>query len=165
MDRNTGAAMPAASTPAPLMIRRRDGIEFPLDFVIVLPFDLPCYFLISAGTDLRVSFCEHWSNGVASSRRRVCSKCHNFTILKGRSPVVSSMTDTPVRADTWHEIVLATLKSNNVKLVTYVPDRVFTPLIKALHDDAFFTTFAATREEEAVGIVAGAWMGGMRGAV
>jgi sulfopyruvate decarboxylase alpha subunit len=75
------------------------------------------------------------------------------------------MTDTPVRADTWHEIVLATLKSNNVKLVTYVPDRVFTPLIKALHDDAFFTTFAATREEEAVGIVAGAWMGGMRGAV
>ena len=29
----------------------------------------------------------------------------------------------------------------------------------------FFTTFACTREEEAVGIVTGAWMGGMRGAV
>jgi sulfopyruvate decarboxylase alpha subunit len=65
----------------------------------------------------------------------------------------------------WHEIVLASLKSNNVKLVVYVPDRVFTPLIKAIHDDPYFITFAATREEEAIGIVSGAWMAGMRGAV
>ena len=41
------------------------------------------------------------------------------------------------RTANWHEVVLATLKSNNVKLVTYVPDKVFTPLIKALHADAF----------------------------
>ena len=65
----------------------------------------------------------------------------------------------------WHEIVRATLKANNVKLVVYVPDRVFTPLIQALHDDDFFITFAATREEEALGVVTGAWMGGLRGAV
>jgi sulfopyruvate decarboxylase alpha subunit len=65
----------------------------------------------------------------------------------------------------WHEIVLATLKSNDVKLVVYVPDRVFTPLIKGIHADPFFITFPATREEEALGIVSGAWMGGMRGAV
>jgi sulfopyruvate decarboxylase alpha subunit len=75
------------------------------------------------------------------------------------------MTDTQTRTAAWHEIVLATLKSNNVKLVVYVPDKVFTPLIKALHADPFFTTFAATREEEAIGIVTGAWMGGVRGAV
>jgi sulfopyruvate decarboxylase alpha subunit len=67
--------------------------------------------------------------------------------------------------ETWHEIVLATLKENDVRLIVYVPDRVFTPLIKALHADPFFTTFTATREEEALGIVSGAWMGGMRGAV
>ena len=75
------------------------------------------------------------------------------------------MTDTQTRATSWHETILATLKSNDVKLVVYVPDRVFTPLITALHADAFFTTFAATREEEAIGIVTGAWMGGLRGAV
>ena len=75
------------------------------------------------------------------------------------------MNDMQTRAAAWHEIVLATLKSNNVKLITYVPDRVFTPLIKALHGDPFFTTFATTREEEAIGIVTGAWMGGLRGAV
>jgi sulfopyruvate decarboxylase alpha subunit len=65
----------------------------------------------------------------------------------------------------WHEIVLQTLKRNDVRLVPYVPDRVLTALIKNLHADPFFTTFATAREEEAVGILAGAWMGGARGAV
>lgn len=75
------------------------------------------------------------------------------------------MTETQERALTWHETVRATLKANDVKLVVYVPDRVFTPLIKGIHADAFFTTFPCTREEEAIGIVTGAWMGGMRAAV
>jgi sulfopyruvate decarboxylase alpha subunit len=66
---------------------------------------------------------------------------------------------------TWHEIVLQSLKENDVKLVTYVPDRVLTPLIENIHADRFFTAFPTAREEEAAGIVAGAWMGGMRGAV
>ena len=65
----------------------------------------------------------------------------------------------------WHEVVLQTLKRNDIRLVPYVPDRVLTTLISSLHADPFFTTFATTREEEAVGIVSGAWMGGMRGAV
>jgi len=65
----------------------------------------------------------------------------------------------------WFEIVQRTLKRNDVKLVTYVPDKVFTPLIEALHADDDFRTFATAREEEALGIVSGAWMGGRRGAV
>ncbi|MHC4044161.1 thiamine pyrophosphate-binding protein [Bradyrhizobium sp. 23AC] len=65
----------------------------------------------------------------------------------------------------WHGIVLQTLKRNDISLIPYVPDRVLTPLIKSLHADPFFTTFATAREEEAVGIVSGAWMGGRRGAV
>jgi sulfopyruvate decarboxylase alpha subunit len=85
------------------------------------------------------------------------------------------MTDSPTQTaasrqisaheKSWYEIVLERLKANDVKLVVYVPDRVLTPLIKAIHDDPYFITFAATREEEAIGIVSGAWMGGMRGAV
>ena len=65
----------------------------------------------------------------------------------------------------WYDIVQATLKRNDVKLVAYVPDKVFTPLIKNLHADKDFLAFATAREEEAVGIVSGAWMAGMRGAV
>ena len=66
---------------------------------------------------------------------------------------------------TWHGIVLDTLKRNDVRIIPYVPDRVLTTLIKCLHADPFFTTFATAREEEAVGIVSGAWMGAVRGAV
>jgi sulfopyruvate decarboxylase alpha subunit len=65
----------------------------------------------------------------------------------------------------WHQVVLQTLKRNDVRLVPYVPDRVLTTLIREIHADPFFTTFPTAREEEAVGIVSGAWMGGMRGAV
>jgi sulfopyruvate decarboxylase alpha subunit len=65
----------------------------------------------------------------------------------------------------WHEITRDTLKANGVRLVTYVPDNVLSPLIRGLHEDGDFTTFCCTREEEAVGIVAGAWMGGMLGVV
>src|SRR3569832_2549534 len=65
----------------------------------------------------------------------------------------------------WHQVVLETLKKNDIGLVPYVPDRVFTPLIKALHADSCFTTFPCTREEEAIGSVTGAWMGGLRAAV
>ena len=75
------------------------------------------------------------------------------------------MTKKPTQPAPWYEIVLATLKANEVKLVVYVPDKVFTPLIKAIHADPYFIAFTATREEEAVGIVTGAWMGGMRGAM
>ena len=67
--------------------------------------------------------------------------------------------------DTWHGIVQQTLKRNDIRLVPYVPDRVLTALIKNLHADPFFTTFPTAREEEAVGIASGAWMGGMSGAV
>ena len=72
---------------------------------------------------------------------------------------------TTVAVRTWYEVVQQTLKRNDVKLVTYVPDKVFTPLIKALHADGDFLTFPTAREEEALGIVSGAWMGGRRGAV
>ena len=65
----------------------------------------------------------------------------------------------------WHEIVVEALKANDVRLVPYVPDNVLKPVIAAVHADPFFTAFPAAREEEAVGIVAGGCMAGMRGVV
>ena len=41
----------------------------------------------------------------------------------------------------WHTIVCDTLKRNSVPLVVYVPDNVLRPLIKAVHEDSFFTAF------------------------
>jgi sulfopyruvate decarboxylase alpha subunit len=72
---------------------------------------------------------------------------------------------TSVVVQPWYEVVQHTLKRNDVRLVTYVPDKVFTPLIRNLHADVDFLTFPTAREEEALGILSGAWMGGRRGAV
>src|ERR671918_2472186 len=71
----------------------------------------------------------------------------------------------PGDAQTWHEVVHDELKRADVRLVTYVPDNVLSPLIRSLHHDDHFTTFCTAREEEAVGIATGAWMGGMLGVV
>jgi sulfopyruvate decarboxylase alpha subunit len=65
----------------------------------------------------------------------------------------------------WDQVVLDALKQNEVRLVPYVPDKVLGSLITKLHADPHFTTFPTAREEEAVGIVSGGWMGGVRGAV
>ncbi len=66
---------------------------------------------------------------------------------------------------TWPEVILATLKDNDIRLVTYVPDNVLTPLINGAAADNYFISVAATREDEAVGTLTGAYMGGMRGVV
>jgi sulfopyruvate decarboxylase alpha subunit len=63
----------------------------------------------------------------------------------------------------WSDIILATLKENAVRFVAYVPDNILTPLIKAATTDSHFVSVGATREDEAVGAVAGAYMAGLRG--
>ena len=49
-----------------------------------------------------------------------------FTVFKGNGAAAHGMTDKTTRATAWHEIVRASLKANDVKLIVYVPDRVFT---------------------------------------
>ena len=63
----------------------------------------------------------------------------------------------------WHGQVIKALKANEVRLVTYIPDNVLSPLIKALHEDSWFRVICPAREEEAAGIVAGAYLAGLRG--
>jgi sulfopyruvate decarboxylase TPP-binding subunit len=63
----------------------------------------------------------------------------------------------------WSRRLLQTLKANEVKLVAYVPDNVLTPLISGAAADNYFISLGATREDEAIGTLAGAYMGGLRG--
>src|SRR5882762_5555429 len=66
---------------------------------------------------------------------------------------------------TWSDTFLRVLKENDIRLVSYVPDNVLTPLIAGAGADNYFMSIGATREDEAVGTLAGAYMGGMRGVV
>lgn len=68
-------------------------------------------------------------------------------------------------AEPWHKKIIRVLKANGVDLITYIPDNVLRDLIQALHDDPHFTVICPAREEEAVGIVAGAYLAGRKGVV
>ena len=56
----------------------------------------------------------------------------------------------------WSDSFLRTLNETDVRLVTYVPDNVLTPLISGAAADNYFMSIGATREDEAVGTLAGA---------
>src|SRR5271154_2914317 len=66
---------------------------------------------------------------------------------------------------TWSDTFLGLLKDNDVRLIAYVPDNVLTPLLKGVTADNYFLSVGATREDEAIGTVTGAYMAGLRGAV
>jgi sulfopyruvate decarboxylase alpha subunit len=66
---------------------------------------------------------------------------------------------------TWADPILKSLKANDVSLVIYVPDEVLTPLIGGAERDPDMDAFAASREEEAIGIAVGAALGGRRSVV
>ena len=62
----------------------------------------------------------------------------------------------------WSDTFLKVLKDNDVRLVSYVPDNVLTPLLKGVTSDNYFRSVCTTREDEAIGVVSGAWMGGTK---
>jgi sulfopyruvate decarboxylase TPP-binding subunit len=66
---------------------------------------------------------------------------------------------------TWSESFLGIFKDNDIRLISYVPDNVLTPLLKGVTADNYFLSVGATREDEAIGTVTGAYMAGLRGAV
>ena len=63
----------------------------------------------------------------------------------------------------WTDIVFDRLKENNLEVVCHVPDIVLASLIARAEADPFFTVVPLTREEEGVGVLTGAYLGGRRG--
>lgn len=65
----------------------------------------------------------------------------------------------------WSDTIIECFTQRGIRLVTYVPDKVLIPLIDGFRSHPDVTAFSATREEEAVGIAAGASLGGAPSAV
>ncbi len=63
----------------------------------------------------------------------------------------------------WRHDAYDALKRLDVRHVAYVPDAGLTPLIDACLDDDQMTTYVLTTEEEGIGVIAGADLGGERG--
>ena len=65
----------------------------------------------------------------------------------------------------WWQGIYKAMKEADVRQVAYVPDAGHAKLIQACHDDADITAISLTTEEEGIGVLAGAWLGGDRGAL
>lgn len=65
----------------------------------------------------------------------------------------------------WAETIAAALKDAGVSLIAYVPDVSIHRVTELMERDDFFHVVAATREEEAIGIAAGAYAVGRNAAV
>jgi sulfopyruvate decarboxylase alpha subunit len=65
----------------------------------------------------------------------------------------------------WRDEIFAALKAAEIGQVGYVPDAGHARLIELCHDDAEIRAVSLTSEEEGVALLAGAWLGGQRGAL
>ncbi|MFB6169563.1 MAG: hypothetical protein ABEJ06_00295 [Haloarculaceae archaeon] len=65
----------------------------------------------------------------------------------------------------WIDDALAGLQASDVDTVAHLPDSVVGPLIERLVEDDRMETVLVSREEEAIGVLSGAWLGGRRGAL
>jgi len=64
----------------------------------------------------------------------------------------------------WTDDAMDGLRAAEVDLVAHLPDSVVGPLVELAVDSEMETVLVA-REEEAVGVLSGAWLGGRRGAL
>ncbi len=66
-------------------------------------------------------------------------------------------------ADAWQHDVMRTLKQHAVRHVVYVPDAGHSAAIRAAETDPDIKAVVLTTEQEGIGYLAGAWLGGERG--
>jgi sulfopyruvate decarboxylase alpha subunit len=65
----------------------------------------------------------------------------------------------------WREEVFTVLKAAGVKHIAYVPDAGHSTAIRRAEADPGISAVVLTTEEEGIGYLAGAWLGGERGAL
>lgn len=87
--------------------------------------------------------------------------------MHGESPECQKkMTQTAEsRAENWPDHVHRVLAAAEVAQIAYVPDGGLSRLIELCQDDPAMTTVSLTSEQEGVAMLAGAWLGGQRGAL
>jgi sulfopyruvate decarboxylase alpha subunit len=68
-------------------------------------------------------------------------------------------------AAAWQVATCEALKANDIRTIVHVPDLVLKDLIARIELDPWFNVYAPAKEEEGIGIVCGAYLGGQRGAI
>jgi sulfopyruvate decarboxylase alpha subunit len=71
----------------------------------------------------------------------------------------------PALVPDWPERIFAKFRELNLRQVAYVPDAGHSRLIELCHAERSIKTTVLTTEEEGIGVLCGAWLGGERGAL
>ncbi len=66
---------------------------------------------------------------------------------------------------TWPQHIIEQLKAYRIRFLSYIPDAIGEQVLKLARHDDFFDILPLAREEEGIGVVAGLYVGGERGAV
>ena len=69
------------------------------------------------------------------------------------------------KTENWPHNIYKVLSNNDVKQIAYVPDAGHKDLIDYCENDKNMNMISLTSEEEGVGLLAGAWLGGNKGAL
>ena len=67
------------------------------------------------------------------------------------------------RAPEWAKTFLECLRENGIRNIVFLPDTVTGSMLALAESDSFFRLTAVHREEEAVGVLTGMYLGGERG--
>ena len=68
-------------------------------------------------------------------------------------------------SEIWPDEIFQVLNTHCIKQVVYVPDSGHTRLIQRCQESSEINAIALTTEEEGIALLAGAWLGGQRGAI
>src|SRR5205807_9047794 len=87
------------------------------------------------------------------------------TAVTSNLPIKRSGRHEAAAAPEWARTLLGAVKSEEIHHLVFLPDTVMGRLLALAEEDAFFRLHGVHREEEAVGILTGLFMGGQRGAM
>ena len=65
----------------------------------------------------------------------------------------------------WTDAIVEALKAHSIRVVSYVPDAITWRVLGKLQQDPFFRMVPCTREDDALGVAAGVYLGRGRAAV
>src|SRR6266852_68081 len=73
--------------------------------------------------------------------------------------------DTAADAPSWARTLLDAFRSEDIRNLVFLPDTVMGRLLALAEEDQFFRLVGVHREEEAVGVLTGLFLGSERGAM
>jgi sulfopyruvate decarboxylase subunit alpha len=115
----------------------------------------------------RIAPARAWADAAPRAPFRAAETvpCSTAPVTLARPTIKRSGRHRAAEAPAWARTLLDCFRSEGVRNLVFLPDTVMGRLLALAEEDPFFRLVGVHREEEAVGILSGLFMGGQRGAM